>query len=206
LATHILQTLRADHDILRSMQELLLQTSGNTGARQQLWYRLKRDLLAHAEAEERALYRHLMQIDTTEHVAAHSVEEHDAIEELIDQLDHMGFDQPQWLPTLERLVHMSNHHLDEEEAELFPVAGRVLSDDEKSEMSDAYRQHKVELLAAHEEQWKNTTREGVDERTLESRRLGQLRNLARERGFDAVTERSRSELISALRGAPGTDA
>lgn len=35
----------------------------------------------------------------------------------------------------ERLIH----HLDEEETEVFPVAGRVLSDDDKAKLAEDYR-------------------------------------------------------------------
>ena len=31
------------------------------------------------------------------------------------------------------------HHLDEEEVEVFPVAGRVLSDDDKASLAQDYR-------------------------------------------------------------------
>ena len=52
---NILQTIRAEHDIIRALQDLVSQTEGHTGARRQLWFRLKTELFAHARAEEAVL-------------------------------------------------------------------------------------------------------------------------------------------------------
>lgn len=203
MSQSILQTIRAEHDVLRSIQDMLLETSGHTGIREQLWFRLKTELLAHAHAEEKALYDDLTDIDESRHTAEHSVEEHDAIEELVQQLDHLGFDQPEWLNTLKRLVEVSNHHLAEEEVELFPLAGRVLSDTAKVEATDRYRSIKTAYLGRQDHR---TTHQGRDGRTLDALSVEELRTKARDRGLAGVGQFSRSELVSQLRGAPGTDA
>ena len=201
----ILHTIRGEHDVIRAIQELLLETSGAIGTRAQLWYRLKSELYAHAKAEEQAVYDRLAKIDSTRELAEHSIEEHDAIDELLEQLDHIGFDQPGWKSTLHRLVHMSNHHLDEEEEELFPWAGRVLTVEERVEASADYRRLKKQVLDESFEALTRTPRHGVDGRTYESRELDALIEQAQTRGI-ATSGKTRSELVSALRGAPGTDA
>jgi hemerythrin-like domain-containing protein len=45
---------------------------------------------------------------------------------------------PQWIQTAEELVHLLRHHLDEEEQEVFQLAGKVLSEREKTELARAY--------------------------------------------------------------------
>ncbi len=201
----ILTTLRAEHDVIRALQQLLLETEGAGGTRAQLWYRLQRELYGHALAEEKAVYNRLAEIDSTEHLAEHSIEEHRAIEELLKQLDHIGFDQPQWMTTLKRLVHVSNHHLDEEEEELFPWAGRVLSDEQREAAARDYRDQKLAILADAQDQIAKTTTHGTDDRTYESRSLESLQDAVREKGF-TPNGHTRSELISMLRESPGTDA
>ena len=46
---------------------------------------------------------------------------------------------PQWIQTARELGDKLTHHLDEEETEVFPVAGRVLSDEQKTELAELYR-------------------------------------------------------------------
>ena len=206
MAANILTTIRAEHDVIRALFELLLSTRGNTGAREQLWFRLKTELMAHAWAEEVALYQELASNPTTSDLARHSIEEHETIEELCAQLDHVGFDKPIWLQTLRRLEHVSEHHLSEEEKELFPVAGRVLTRTQKAEATEVYRERKARFVARHLDRLRQTVEEGVDERTYESRPLGELRELARERGIEGASSLQRSELISELRDTFSADA
>ena len=46
---------------------------------------------------------------------------------------------PQWLLTARELRDRLVHHLDEEEREVFPVAGKVLDDAEKPTLAAAYQ-------------------------------------------------------------------
>lgn len=201
----IFQTLSAEHDILRALTELCLNTSGDTGRRELLWYRLKLSLILHAEAEERSLYSALRRNETTKELALHSIEEHSTLEELIAQLDHIGFDQPQWLQTLQRLAEVSEHHLAEEERELFPVAGRVLTATDKIACAKLYMDHYNAQTRLVANALRRTTRHGVDGRTLEARPLEDLVELADQRDIDGANEMSRSQLVSSLRNAPSAD-
>ncbi|MCA9567486.1 MAG: hemerythrin domain-containing protein [Myxococcales bacterium] len=95
---NILTVIRSEHDVIRSITALLLETRGTAGTREQLWFRLKSELLAHAWAEEAALYARLASRPATSHMARHSIGEHRTIDELVAQLDHIGFDQPPGSP------------------------------------------------------------------------------------------------------------
>lgn len=205
METDILQTIRAEHDVIRALQELVVETEGGTGARQQLWFRLKTELTAHARAEEAALYDMLARDESTRELACHSIEEHDTIDEIMSQLDHIGFDQPQWKRTLDRLIEVIDHHLAEEEVELFPVAGRTLSDTQRQKAARRYRVEKQTFINDQFGDLVKTTHTGFDGRTYESRPLGDLRALAEARGIEDARTMGRSALISELREAPEAD-
>ena len=53
---NIFEALRESHVIQRNLAERLLQTSGDTPERRELFERLKNELFAHAVAEDRYLY------------------------------------------------------------------------------------------------------------------------------------------------------
>ena len=201
----IFDRLKNDHESIRTLLDITAQTTGNSSGRRQLWARLKVLLQAHADAEEQEFYATLRKHEATKEEAEHSIEEHDAIDELIKQLDHIGFDKPDWLNVLGRLDHMVRHHLDEEEEDLFPVAGRVISDTAADRYAAAYKKTRDRLHAKMREDH-TTTEEGVDERSFEARYEDTLRSLAAERNIKGRADMNKSELISALRGAPGTDA
>ena len=53
---NIFEALRESHVIQRNLAERLLQTSGDTPERRELFERLKNELFAHAVAEDRYFY------------------------------------------------------------------------------------------------------------------------------------------------------
>lgn len=134
----IFESLRADHETQRTLIDLVTKTSGESDGRKELWAKLKRELEAHAGAEERHFYVPLMEHDLTQDKARHSVSEHKELDDFIEQLDEYEMGGPQWLQTAKELEHRLIHHLDEEEHEVFQVAGKVLSDSAKTSLGSEY--------------------------------------------------------------------
>ena len=135
----IFEALRDDHDTQRTLVDLLVKTEGDSDGRHELFERLKRELTAHAAAEERYFYVPLMEVDLTQEHARHSVAEHKDLDDFVEQLEGYDMSGSQWLQTAKELADRLLHHLEEEEKEVFPVAGKALTDDQKSSLADEYR-------------------------------------------------------------------
>lgn len=138
---NIFEALREDHQKQRTLCELLTKTAGDSTGRRELFERLKRELETHAAAEERNFYSPLMDHDLTQDIARHSVAEHEELDSLVEELEETPFDSPGWLTTAKKLAHALTHHLDEEEQEVFQLAGKALSEHQKTSLADAYREH-----------------------------------------------------------------
>ncbi len=134
----IFESLRDDHETQRTLADLVTKTTGDSDGREELWERLKRELEAHAGAEERYFYIALMEHDATQDKARHSVSEHKELDDFIEQLDEYDMSGSQWLQTAKELVDRLTHHLDEEEHEVFQMAGKVLSDADKESLATEY--------------------------------------------------------------------
>ncbi len=134
----IFESIRNDHETQRTLIGILTETSGASDGREEVWERLKRELVAHAGAEERYFYVPLMEHDLTQEAARHSVSEHKELDDFIEQLDGYDMSGPQWIQTAKELEERLLHHLDEEEKEIFPVAGKALTDDEKAQLAEDY--------------------------------------------------------------------
>ena len=134
----IFESLRDDHDTQRTLIDLVTKTEGDSEGRNELWAKLKTELEAHAAAEERFFYVPLMEDDMTQEAARHSVAEHKELDDFIEQLDGYDMSGSQWLQTANELKDRLLHHLEEEEKEVFPVAGKVLSDDAKASLGTEY--------------------------------------------------------------------
>lgn len=140
---NIFQSLREDHDIQRSLLNELTKTSGDTENRRYLFEKLKQELQIHADAEERYLYVPMIGMDQTQEKARHSIAEHHEMDELIERLEEMDFDSTGWLTVAKTLQEKVEHHLKEEEHEVFQLAGRFLSEAQKSALAKDYR-HEME--------------------------------------------------------------
>ena len=135
---NIFEALRADHERQRDLADRLLQTEGDSDERRDLFEQLKTELLAHAGAEERFFYIPLMEHDQTQEKARHSVSEHKELDDFVEQLEGYEMDASQWLITARDMAHRLTHHLDEEEHEVFQMAGKVLLEREKTDLAASY--------------------------------------------------------------------
>lgn len=134
----IFEALREDHDTQRTLIDILVKTEGDSDGRNELFAKLRKELSAHAGAEERFFYVPLMEADLTQEAARHSVAEHKELDDLVEKLEGYDMSGPQWVQTARELRDRLLHHLDEEEKEVFPVAGKALAETEKTTLASAY--------------------------------------------------------------------
>ena len=138
--TTIFEALRADHDRQRSLIEALVETEGASDEREVHFADLTVELAAHAKMEERCFYVVLMESDLTQERARHSVAEHKELDDFVEALASYDRSSPQWLLTARALETRLRHHLDEEEHEVFQLAGKVLSEAAKDGLARSYMQ------------------------------------------------------------------
>ncbi|PKA97265.1 hemerythrin HHE cation binding domain-containing protein [Flavobacteriaceae bacterium MAR_2009_75] len=138
---NIFEALRNDHDIQRDLLDKLVDTSGDSKTRDEVFKKLRTELEAHADAEERYFYKPLIDSDKTQDKARHSIAEHHEIDELIEQLEETDYSSSAWLKIAKDLQEKVEHHLDEEEHEVFQMAGKVLSEKNKKSLAKDYEDH-----------------------------------------------------------------
>ena len=134
----IFEALRQSHDQQRALCEALTATQGKSDERSHLFQTLSIELVAHAGAEERQFYVPLMAHDNGLDLSRHAIAEHHEIDELLAQLAATDQSSPAWLVTAKKLAETVIHHLHEEEQKFFQMAGKILTEQEKSTLAKAY--------------------------------------------------------------------
>ena len=134
----IFEALRQEHEIQRDLIDKLIKTEGKTEERKKIFADLKHELKIHEDAEERHFYVPLMKKDLTQEKARHSVAEHHEMDELVEQLEDTEMDASNWLKIAKELEHQLIHHLDEEEQEVFQMAGKALTEKQKTDLASSY--------------------------------------------------------------------
>lgn len=145
----IYQTIKSDHDNHRRVLAQLDETQGDSAERRELFATLKQEVEAHASAEEQTFYASLIAEPEGQEKARHSVSEHKEAADLIEELDEMELSSSGWLAKFRSLKDALEHHMDEEENEVFARAKKLISADEALKLGDDFEQRKsAELKAA----------------------------------------------------------
>lgn len=135
----IFEALRSDHEIQRNLLEQLTTAEGHSGQREQLLKETRDALVHHENAEEHHFYIPLMESDSTQEQARHSIAEHEGIDEALETLENTETSSPEWMTRAKKLRELVVHHLDEEEQQVFQKAEKVLTEKETHELGSQYR-------------------------------------------------------------------
>ena len=141
---NIFEALREDHAIQRDLIDQLVKTSGDSDKRKELFDQLKKELALHEDAEERHFYVPLLEVDMTQEKARHSIAEHHEMDELVEKIEETDRSSSAWLVYMKELAHQVEHHLDEEEQEVFQLAGKALNETEKKSLAKDYQDYMKE--------------------------------------------------------------
>ncbi|WP_082536179.1 MULTISPECIES: hemerythrin domain-containing protein [unclassified Roseateles] len=141
----IFDAIRESHDLQRDLCRKLTASRGDMAVRQLLFLQLKVELMAHAAAEERYLYVPLLMEDGGLDASRHALHEHHQVDELLEDLSVRDKQQDGWIATAKQLSFKVRHHLKEEEAKFFHVAGRLLSDTKKQQLAGKYTREIVRM-------------------------------------------------------------
>ncbi len=144
----IYSRLKDDHGKQRGLSAALAKTTGDSAERRRLFEALRREVEAHAAAEEETFYAALMALPEGQEQARHSVSEHKDAADIFEELASMDMATGGWLTRFKTLKDELDHHLDEEEAEVFTLARRLFDAEEASRLGWAFAARKSEAMAA----------------------------------------------------------
>ena len=110
--------------------------SGEASLRRELFPRLKQELDVHAHVEETILYPALKERAETRDLATHAYSEHNEVKRMLDELQAGldGTDDGAWGTKLTKLRQSVEHHVQEEEGEMFTRARTALDDEQIAQL------------------------------------------------------------------------
>ncbi|MEA1072097.1 hemerythrin domain-containing protein [Sphingomonas sp. LY29] len=146
----IFDRLKQDHDRHRELLDKIVETSGDSDERRELFDTFKIEVTAHAAAEEESLYATMLAREELRHDAVHSVSEHKEIGDMLEELAEMDMGSSGWLTKFKTLKDEYTHHIDEEEEEMFPTAAEGLSEEKVVELRALFEKRKPKEVARAE--------------------------------------------------------
>ena len=141
--------LKADHETIRDLAETMCRDSSNA-KRSAAFKQLKKMVTAHARAEEAVVYTALVKMRTSSDSRDYGNEgfvEHGIVDGLMEQI---AASRPAgsalWRARAKVLKELLDHHIQEEEREVFEELGEHFSDERREQMADDFESRKARLL------------------------------------------------------------
>ena len=119
----VLRLLEDEHDEAKSVFKALEKAHGAEAMR--LWDRLKSMLTLHEEMEETLFYPQLKAEKPTEDLILEAYQEHHVMDLLIEEISALEPSAEEWQPKIKVLQENTEHHIEEEEGELFPKVRKI---------------------------------------------------------------------------------
>jgi hemerythrin-like domain-containing protein len=143
-----LTLLKRDHDAVKTiLQELDRTTDRGVKTREELFTRVKQELEVLEAIEEEIFYPTLKEHPKVKEIVLEGFEEHHVVNGIVAELGAVPFDDETWGAKLTVMKENVEHHIDEEENEMFSRARQVLDEGELDELGARMEVRKDELTA-----------------------------------------------------------
>ena len=142
-----LTLLKEDHDKVKKMlDELESTTERGVKTREQLFTKIRRELEVHETIEEEILYPALKDHPKTKEIALEAYEEHHVVDTVMAEIEGLAYDDERWGAKFTVMKENLEHHIEEEEGEMFEQARQVFDKDELTRLGERMMARKQELM------------------------------------------------------------
>jgi hemerythrin-like domain-containing protein len=144
-----LQLLKSDHD---KVKKLLTDGESTTErgekTRTELFATIKGELLVHERIEEEIFYPALREHPKAKDIVLEAYEEHDVVDTIMSELEMTDVADETWGAKFKVMKENLEHHIEEEEGEMFKQARSVFETDELEQLGN--RMAELKLRASQE--------------------------------------------------------
>lgn len=169
----IFEVLMTEHrDVEMLFEQIGVMCEQDPSEASDLFTVLADNLLAHAHAEQEIVYSRFEQIEDLEMDMKEAETEHTVVESIVNELRNSRPDGEYWLAKLTVLKELVQHHVKEEEGEIFEKAKEDIDAEESAALCQAYLERKSEESGEPELEQAMMRKEGVvlaDEEPIETK-------------------------------------
>jgi iron-sulfur cluster repair protein YtfE (RIC family) len=137
--------LKADHDTVESLfEKVKANEDGNNAA---TFKKIKEELDIHAHIEEMIFYPHLLEKGDKElkKIVREGVEEHAQVKDLLAELATLSGDSPTFRAKITVLMENVEHHVKEEEGDMFPMVEDQIPEDTLQRLGSLMEGEKIKV-------------------------------------------------------------
>lgn len=135
----IYDLLKLEHKDVKKLFKQIVETESY---QENVYSQIKKALTLHMEGEEKLLYPRLENDEETRSSILEAYEEHDVAKKVINDVEDSS-DEDTKVAKVKVLSDVVDHHVEEEEGELFKKARKVLSTDDEREIAKKFMDEKM---------------------------------------------------------------
>jgi hemerythrin superfamily protein len=126
-----IELLKQDHRRFEKLcADLEATTERAVKTRQELFGRLKDALVLHEEIEEQIVYPVLEEHSEAKEIVLEGYEEHHVVDVIVAEMESVDVTDEVWTAKFSVMKENLEHHIEEEEGEMFPQAEQLLTSEE----------------------------------------------------------------------------
>jgi hemerythrin-like domain-containing protein len=143
-----LDLLEEDHKKMKKLlEELDSTTERGVKTREELFAKVRKELQTHEALEEEILYPALKEHPKAKEIVLEGYEEHHVADVILGELEGVPVDDERWGAKLSVLKENIEHHIEEEEDEMFKKARQIFETDELEQMGERMEARKKAVEA-----------------------------------------------------------
>ena len=132
-----MKLLKDDHEKVKKMlKELASTTERGVKTREELFTKVKQELEVHEAIEEEIFYPELKAHPKAKDIVLEGFQEHHVVDLLMGELESLDVSDEAWGPKAIVMKENIEHHIEEEEGEMFTQARRVFDREELDQLGE----------------------------------------------------------------------
>lgn len=125
-----IEVLKQDHRTVEQLFGQFQEAAASPERKQEIMTEIIRELSVHAAIEEEILYPTVREVlPDGDELAEESLREHNQAKQLLSDLDTMSPEDPEFDQRVGQLMEDNQHHVEEEEGEMFPKLQQALDEE-----------------------------------------------------------------------------
>ena len=129
------------------LSELESTTERSMKTREELFATVKDELTVHETIEEEIFYPALKEHPKTKEITLEAYEEHHVVDMVMAEIEDVPYDDERWGAKFKVMKENIEHHIEEEENEMFKQARQVFEEDELRALGERMQARKDQLKA-----------------------------------------------------------
>ena len=137
-----IELLKKDHKEASALMEQIEVADKGDRSAKELFNELKQALTLHTQMEEQLLYPALKSFDETKDWVPEAIDEHQEVDEILTEMSALSPREDAFMDKLTELRDAVEHHVEEEETNIFPKAQKAMGQSRLDEMGRQMEQMK----------------------------------------------------------------